>query len=86
MCWLRGSSGGAADCLRFVLSTASYLPDHTRRELTRLLGKPVVEFYGLCEAGMMTGPVLSRKTQARARSAVSLPASLRSVTTTASCG
>jgi oxalate---CoA ligase len=56
---LRGSSGGAADCLRFVLSTASYLPDHTRRELTRLLGKPVVEFYGLCEAGMMTGPVLS---------------------------
>ncbi len=56
---LRGSSGGIADSLRFVLSTASYLPDHTRRELTRLLGKPVVEFYGLCEAGMMTGPVLS---------------------------
>jgi acyl-CoA synthetase (AMP-forming)/AMP-acid ligase II/thioesterase domain-containing protein len=56
---LRRSSGGAACSLRFVLSTASYLPDHTRRELTRLLGKPVVEFYGLCEAGMMTGPVLS---------------------------
>jgi oxalate---CoA ligase len=56
---LRGSAGGAAGSLRFVLSTASYLPDHTRRELTRLLGKPVVEFYGLCEAGMMTGPLLS---------------------------
>lgn len=55
------SSGAAsaARSLRFVLSTASYLPDHTRRELTRLLGKPVVEFYGLCEAGMMSGPVLS---------------------------
>jgi len=57
-----GASSGAASAarsLRFVLSTASYLPDHTRRELTRLLGKPVVEFYGLCEAGMMSGPVLS---------------------------
>ena len=52
------SSGrSVAQSLRFVLSTASYLPDNTRRELTRLLGKPVVEFYGLCEAGMMTGPV-----------------------------
>jgi acyl-CoA synthetase (AMP-forming)/AMP-acid ligase II/thioesterase domain-containing protein/acyl carrier protein len=53
------SARAAAQLLRFVLSTASYLPDHTRLELTRLLGKPVVEFYGLCEAGMMTGPVLS---------------------------
>lgn len=57
---LSASSGAsAAQSLRFVLSTASYLPDHTRRELTRLLGKPVVEFYGLCEAGMMSGPLLS---------------------------
>ena len=57
---LSASSGrSVAQSLRFVLSTASYLPDHTRLELTRLLGKPVVEFYGLCEAGMMTGPVLS---------------------------
>lgn len=58
---LSASSGAAAaaQSLRFVLSTASYLPDHTRRALTRLLGKPVVEFYGLCEAGMMSGPVLS---------------------------
>jgi acyl-CoA synthetase (AMP-forming)/AMP-acid ligase II/thioesterase domain-containing protein/acyl carrier protein len=57
---LNPSSGrAAAQSLRFVLSTASYLPDHTRRELTRLLGKPVAEFYGLCEAGMMTGPVMS---------------------------
>ncbi len=44
--------------LRFVLSTASYLPEATRTELAHLLGVPVVEFYGLCEAGMMTAPVL----------------------------
>jgi acyl-CoA synthetase (AMP-forming)/AMP-acid ligase II/thioesterase domain-containing protein/acyl carrier protein len=42
--------------LRFVLSTASYLPEATRREAERLLAIPVVEFYGLCEAGMMTAP------------------------------
>lgn len=46
------------DSLRFVLSTASYLPDPLRVELQRLLARPVVEFYGLCEAGMMTGPLL----------------------------
>ena len=45
--------------LRFVLSTASYLPEPTRAELARLLGVPVVEFYGLCEAGMMTAPALA---------------------------
>jgi acyl-CoA synthetase (AMP-forming)/AMP-acid ligase II len=45
--------------LRFVLSTASYLPEVTRTELARLLAVPVVEFYGLCEAGMMTAPALA---------------------------
>jgi acyl-CoA synthetase (AMP-forming)/AMP-acid ligase II/acyl carrier protein len=60
---LRGRAGGAlassfAPSLRFVLSTASYLPPATGAELERLLGLPVVEFYGLCEAGMMTAPVL----------------------------
>ena len=60
---LRGRPGGAlassfAPSLRFVLSTASYLPPATGAELERLLGLPVVEFYGLCEAGMMTAPVL----------------------------
>jgi acyl-CoA synthetase (AMP-forming)/AMP-acid ligase II/thioesterase domain-containing protein/acyl carrier protein len=55
---LRASSDRRpAESLRFVLSTASYLPDHVRVELQRLLATPVVEFYGLCEAGMMTGPV-----------------------------
>jgi oxalate---CoA ligase len=44
--------------LRFVLSTASYLSDAIRRDLERLLAVPVVEFYGLCEAGMMTAPML----------------------------
>ena len=44
--------------LRFVLSTASYLPEATREALERLLAVPVVEFYGLCEAGMMTAPSL----------------------------
>ena len=47
-----------APSLRFVLSTASYLPPATGAELERLLGRPVVEFYGLCEAGMMTAPAL----------------------------
>ena len=44
--------------LRFVLSTASYLPDGVRTELQQRMGVPVLEFYGLCEAGMMTAPRL----------------------------
>jgi acyl-CoA synthetase (AMP-forming)/AMP-acid ligase II/thioesterase domain-containing protein/acyl carrier protein len=44
--------------LRFVLSTASYLPERVRTELQERIGVPVLEFYGLCEAGMMTGPRL----------------------------
>jgi len=59
---LRGRSDGESApywaSLRFVLSTASYLPAGTAAELEALLGRPVVEFYGLCEAGMMTAPVL----------------------------
>ena len=60
---LRGRSSGAlasslAHSLRFVLSTASYLPPGTGAELEALLGRPVIEFYGLSEAGMMTAPVL----------------------------
>ncbi|MBS0519026.1 MAG: AMP-binding protein [Proteobacteria bacterium] len=50
--------GGVKHSLRFVLSTASYLPEATRVELERLFAIPVVEFYGLCEAGMMTAPAL----------------------------
>lgn len=42
--------------LRFVLSTASYLAEPVRTELQEKLGVPVVEFYGLGEAGMMTAP------------------------------
>ena len=42
-----------------MLSTASYLPEATRGALERLLAMPIVEFYGLCEAGMMTAPALS---------------------------
>jgi len=49
---------GLAHSMRFVLSTASYLPEPTRVELERLLAVPVVEFYGMCEAGMMTAPAL----------------------------
>ena len=44
--------------LRFVLSTASYLPETVRSELQQRIGVAVLEFYGLCEAGMMTGPRL----------------------------
>ncbi|MBS0219386.1 MAG: AMP-binding protein [Proteobacteria bacterium] len=50
------SAGTPSHALRFVLSTASYLPDQTRREAERLLAIPIVEFYGMCEAGMMTAP------------------------------
>ena len=44
--------------LRFILSTASYLPDALRTALQARAGVPVLEFYGLCESGMMTGPRL----------------------------
>jgi acyl-CoA synthetase (AMP-forming)/AMP-acid ligase II/thioesterase domain-containing protein len=47
-----------APSLRFVLSTSSYLPPPIGAELQDRLGVPVVEFYGLCEAGMMTAPTL----------------------------
>jgi len=47
--------------LRYVLSTASYLPDGVRTELQSRIGVPVLEFYGLCEAGMMTAPRLPPK-------------------------
>ncbi|HKV15733.1 MAG TPA: AMP-binding protein, partial [Reyranella sp.] len=46
----------AGHALRFVLSTASYLPEATQQAAERLLGVPVVEFYGMCEAGMLTAP------------------------------
>lgn len=42
--------------LRFVLSTASYLAEQVRLDLEKTLHVPVAEFYGLCEAGMMTAP------------------------------
>jgi acyl-CoA synthetase (AMP-forming)/AMP-acid ligase II/acyl carrier protein len=54
-----GPSGTLDHALRFVLSTASYLPEATRGALERLLAVPIMEFYGLCEAGMMTAPALS---------------------------
>ncbi len=44
--------------LRFVLSTASYLPSATKEAVRDLLGVPVGEFYGMCEAGMVTRPAL----------------------------
>jgi acyl-CoA synthetase (AMP-forming)/AMP-acid ligase II/thioesterase domain-containing protein len=51
-----------APSLRFVLSTASYLPPSIGAELQNRLGLPVVEFYGLCEAGMMTAPIFPPET------------------------
>ncbi|MBS0522362.1 MAG: AMP-binding protein [Proteobacteria bacterium] len=44
--------------LRFVLSTASYLPPATADAVRRVVGVPVGEFYGMCEAGMVTRPSL----------------------------
>jgi acyl-CoA synthetase (AMP-forming)/AMP-acid ligase II/acyl carrier protein len=52
------AAGKPAHSLRFVLSTASYLSEGVRDGLEKELGVPVVEFYGLCEAGMMTAPSL----------------------------
>lgn len=52
-------AGQVRHSLRFVLSTASYLPEPVRSELEALLGVPVREFYGLAEAGMMTAPALA---------------------------
>ena len=52
-------AGQVRHSLRFVLSTASYLPEPVRSELEALLGVPVREFYGLAEAGMMTAPSLA---------------------------
>lgn len=52
-------AGQVRHFLRFVLSTASYLPEPVRSELEALLGVPVREFYGLAEAGMMTAPALA---------------------------
>lgn len=48
--------------LRFVLSTASYLAETVRVDLQATLGVPVAEFYGLCEAGMMTAPAIPPET------------------------
>lgn len=39
--------------LRFVLSSSAYLPEAVRTELEAALGVPVLEFYGLSEAGIM---------------------------------
>jgi acyl-coenzyme A synthetase/AMP-(fatty) acid ligase len=56
---VRAMPAGKLDhALRFVLSTASYLSESVRGELEKHLAIPVVEFYGLCEAGMMTAPSL----------------------------
>jgi acyl-CoA synthetase (AMP-forming)/AMP-acid ligase II/thioesterase domain-containing protein len=51
-----------APSLRFVLSTASYLPPSIGAELQNRLGLPVAEFYGLSEAGMITAPILPPET------------------------
>lgn len=39
--------------LRFAICGAAYLPDALRREAEDLLGVPVIEYYGLSEAGAM---------------------------------
>ncbi len=39
--------------LRFAICGAAYLPDSLRREAEALLGVPVLEYYGLSEAGAM---------------------------------
>ncbi len=42
-----------ASSLRFVMCAASFLPEETRLAAQSMLGVPVLEFYGLSEAGVM---------------------------------
>lgn len=42
-----------AGALRFLMCAAAYLPEPLRAAAQRLLRRPVVEFYGLSEAGVM---------------------------------
>lgn len=51
---LRARAGGfAGRSLRFVMCAAAYLPEDTRVAAQALLRVPVLEFYGLSEAGVM---------------------------------
>jgi oxalate---CoA ligase len=50
----RGSKGDlAGGSLRFVMCAAAYLPEDVRLAAQNMLGVPVLEFYGLSEAGVM---------------------------------
>jgi oxalate---CoA ligase len=58
--------------LRFVLCGSSYLPEETRLAVQSMLRVPILEFYGLSEAGIMAAnPVPPRK---RKPGTVGLPA------------
>jgi len=50
---IRAGDSKLAHSLRFILSSSSYLPEFVRAELETLLGIPILEFYGLSEAGVM---------------------------------
>jgi acyl-CoA synthetase (AMP-forming)/AMP-acid ligase II/thioesterase domain-containing protein/acyl carrier protein len=50
---LRSKKTGLEHSLRFILSSSSYLPEPVRTELENRLEIPVLEFYGLSEAGVM---------------------------------
>jgi oxalate---CoA ligase len=50
--------------LRFVMCAAAYLAEDTRRAAEAMLGVPVLEFYGLSEAGVMaSNPLPPAKTK-----------------------
>lgn len=55
-------TGLDSSCLRFVMCAAAYLPEAVRLAAQRVLRVPILEFYGLSEAGVMAanplrGPV-----------------------------
>jgi oxalate---CoA ligase len=53
-----------ASSLHFVMCAAAYLPEVTRRAAESMLGVPVLEFYGLSEAGVMaSNPLPPGKTK-----------------------
>jgi len=43
--------------LRFVVSGTTYLPPTLRAELEETLGVPVLQSYGMSEAGILAAPV-----------------------------
>ena len=56
---------GPAPRLRFIQSAAAFLPDRLRQQLEDYFGVPVIDVYGMSEAGLITGTVIEPRVRAR---------------------